>query len=89
MAHAPVFTIATTWRWTSCGSPVALELVDERRVELRHDAFSEPAHDRELPPTERAAVVLRYGYDLSYDAIGAALVDRGGRRAAPHPGCAD
>jgi RNA polymerase sigma factor (sigma-70 family) len=26
-----------------------------------------------LPPTERAAVVLRYGYDLSYDEIGAAL----------------
>ena len=28
---------------------------------------------RELPPTERAAVVLRYGYDLSYEQIGAAL----------------
>ena len=27
----------------------------------------------ELPPTERAAVVLRYGYDLDYDRIGAAL----------------
>ena len=27
----------------------------------------------ELPPKERAAVVLRYGYDLDYDAIGAAL----------------
>jgi RNA polymerase sigma factor (sigma-70 family) len=26
-----------------------------------------------LPPTERAAVVLRYGYDLSYEDIGAAL----------------
>ncbi|HEX3454659.1 MAG TPA: RNA polymerase sigma factor [Gaiellaceae bacterium] len=26
-----------------------------------------------LPPTERAAVVLRYGYDLDYDRIGAAL----------------
>ena len=26
-----------------------------------------------LPPRERAAVVLRYGYDLSYDEIGAAL----------------
>ena len=26
-----------------------------------------------LPPTERAAVVLRYGYDLDYDEIGAAL----------------
>jgi RNA polymerase sigma factor (sigma-70 family) len=27
----------------------------------------------DLPPKERAAVVLRYGYDLEYDAIGAAL----------------
>jgi RNA polymerase sigma factor (sigma-70 family) len=27
----------------------------------------------ELPPTERAAVVLRYGYDLPYADIGAAL----------------
>jgi RNA polymerase sigma factor (sigma-70 family) len=26
-----------------------------------------------LPPKERAAVVLRYGYDLDYDAIGTAL----------------
>ena len=27
----------------------------------------------ELPPTERAAVVLRYGYDLSYADIAAVL----------------
>jgi RNA polymerase sigma factor (sigma-70 family) len=27
----------------------------------------------ELPPKERAAVVLRYGYDLDYDSIGTAL----------------
>ena len=27
----------------------------------------------DLPPKERAAVVLRYGYDLDYDMIGAAL----------------
>jgi RNA polymerase sigma factor (sigma-70 family) len=27
----------------------------------------------DLPPKERAAVVLRYGYDLDYDAIGVAL----------------
>ena len=27
----------------------------------------------ELPPKERAAVVLRYGYDLSYDQIASAL----------------
>jgi RNA polymerase sigma factor (sigma-70 family) len=37
-------------------------------------AFEElaPLTDR-LPPKERAAVVLRYGYDLEYDEIGAAL----------------
>ena len=30
-----------------------------------------------LPPKERAAVVLRYGYDLTYDEIGAALGSTG------------
>lgn len=37
-------------------------------------AFEElaPLTER-LPPKERAAVVLRYGYDLGYDEIGAAL----------------
>ena len=37
-------------------------------------AYAELEHlAAELPPTERAAVVLRYGYDLDYDDIGAAL----------------
>jgi RNA polymerase sigma-70 factor (ECF subfamily) len=37
-------------------------------------AFAELEHlAAELPPTERAAVVLRYGYDLDYADIGAAL----------------
>ena len=35
-------------------------------LELEHLA-------EELPPAERAAVVLRYGYDLPYDQIGSAL----------------
>ena len=37
-----------------------------------------------LPPTERAAVVLRYGYDLSYDQIALALGSNAGaaRQAA-------
>jgi RNA polymerase sigma factor (sigma-70 family) len=35
-------------------------------LELEHLA-------EQLPPTERAAVVLRYGYDLPYAEIGAAL----------------
>jgi RNA polymerase sigma factor (sigma-70 family) len=37
-------------------------------------AFAQLEHlADELPPTERAAVVLRYGYDLDYSEIGAAL----------------
>jgi RNA polymerase sigma factor (sigma-70 family) len=37
-------------------------------------AYAELAHLTDgLPPTERAAVVLRYAYDLPYAAIGAAL----------------
>ena len=37
-------------------------------------AYAELAHlAGNLPPKERAAVVLRYGYDLAYDQIAAAL----------------
>jgi RNA polymerase sigma factor (sigma-70 family) len=37
-------------------------------------AYAEIEHlASDLPPTERAAVVLRYAYDLDYDDIGAAL----------------
>jgi len=38
----------------------------------------------DLPPKERAAVVLRYGYDLAYDEIGAALgsTEQAARQAA-------
>jgi RNA polymerase sigma factor (sigma-70 family) len=37
-------------------------------------AFAQLEHlADELPPTERAAVVLRYGYDLDYSEIGMAL----------------
>lgn len=46
--------------------------------ELHHEdgrpAYEELAELTDgLPPTERAAVVLRYGYDLTYDQIAAAL----------------
>src|SRR5258708_31543109 len=42
--------------------------------ELRRPAFRElDPLTGELPPTARAAVVLRYGYDLPYAEIGAAL----------------
>jgi RNA polymerase sigma-70 factor (ECF subfamily) len=69
-----VFTIATN---------VAMDelrvkpqpLVDEvPATEIRRDAFRELEHlTGDLPPTERAAVVLRYGYDLPYAQIADAL----------------
>jgi len=49
------------------------ELV-ESGVEDSRPAYEELAHLTDgLPPKERAAVVLRYGYDLSYDQIAAAV----------------
>ena len=74
--RAWVFTIATN---------VALDelRVKQRTVphadiepvtELHRDAFRELEHlTDDLPPTERAAVVLRYGYDLPYAQIADAL----------------
>ncbi len=61
------------------------ELVDEPATEDARPAFEElaPLTDG-LPPKERAAVVLRYGYDLDYDAIGDALgsTEQAARQAA-------
>ena len=49
-------------------------LADDGSAEDRQPAYVELAFlADELPPTERAAVVLRYGYDLPYAEIGAAL----------------
>jgi RNA polymerase sigma-70 factor (ECF subfamily) len=50
------------------------ELPDDLWHEDARPAFEDlaPLTDR-LPPKERAAVVLRYGYDLGYDEIGGAL----------------
>ena len=45
-----------------------LETVDQRPSYAELDDLTS-----ELPPKERAAVVLRYGYDLDYEQIGAAL----------------
>jgi RNA polymerase sigma-70 factor (ECF subfamily) len=43
-------------------------------TEIKRDAFRELEHlTGDLPPTERAAVVLRYGYDLPYAQIADAL----------------
>jgi RNA polymerase sigma factor (sigma-70 family) len=48
--------------------------LDEPMEFPRRPAYAELEHlTDELPPTERAAVVLRYAYDLPYAAIGAAL----------------
>ena len=50
------------------------ELPEVPTEENWHPAFEELAPLTEgLPPKERAAVVLRYGYDLGYDEIGTAL----------------
>jgi RNA polymerase sigma factor (sigma-70 family) len=51
-----------------------VEAADGGGGELRRPAYLELEHLTDgLPPTERAAVVLRYGYDLAYSDIGAAL----------------
>jgi RNA polymerase sigma factor (sigma-70 family) len=51
----------------------SMEVV-EAGVEDVRPAYEDLAHLTDgLPPKERAAVVLRYGYDLSYDQIAAAL----------------
>jgi len=47
---------------------------DDVAAEDSRPAYLELEHlAQQLPPTERAAVVLRYGYDLPYDEIGTAL----------------
>ena len=52
----------------------AVELTGDPVGEDERPAFEELATlTDDLPPKERAAVVLRYGYDLDYDTIGAAL----------------
>ncbi len=49
------------------------ELVDAARTTTGPRTPSSPTLTDGLRPKERAAVVLRYGYDLSYDQIAAAL----------------
>jgi RNA polymerase sigma-70 factor (ECF subfamily) len=76
--RAWVFTIATNVAMDELrakpSNTVLLEENGDRATELRRDAFRELEHlTGGLPPTERAAVVLRYGYDLPYAQIGAAL----------------
>jgi RNA polymerase sigma factor (sigma-70 family) len=55
-------------------APVPTELPDAEAPPEPTPAYAELADLTDgLPPTERAAVVLRYGYDLPYDQIGRAL----------------
>jgi RNA polymerase sigma factor (sigma-70 family) len=72
--RAWVFTIATNVAFDELrGKPEPLPHA-EPVLELQRDAFRELEHlTDELPPKERVAVVLRYGYDLPYTEIGAAL----------------
>lgn len=52
----------------------SLEVRGEEPVWDPRPAYAELEHlAGTLPPTERAAVVLRFGYDLDYDQIGAVL----------------
>ena len=75
--RAWVFTIATRVAMDElrAGNKLLLEAdVDGEPVELEQPAFAELEHlTADLPPKERAAVVLRYGYDLPYEEIGTAL----------------
>ena len=74
--RAWVFTIATNVALDELRvKPRTVPQVDlEPVAELQRDAFRELEHlTGDLPPTERAAVVLRYGYDLPYAQIADAL----------------
>ncbi len=72
--RAWVFTIATNVAMDELRAKPELTVAAEPAVELRRDAFRELEHLTDgLPPTERAAVVLRYGYDLPYAQIAEAL----------------
>jgi RNA polymerase sigma factor (sigma-70 family) len=74
--RAWVFTIATNVALDEVRvKHRAVPQVDlEPVAELQRDAFRELEHlTGDLPPTERAAVVLRYGYDLPYAQIADAL----------------
>ena len=63
-----------TSRSTPCGARGPSTRLAEQTANDSRPAYEELAHLTDgLPPKERAAVVLRYGYDLSYDQIAAAL----------------
>jgi RNA polymerase sigma factor (sigma-70 family) len=72
--RAWAFTIATRVAVDERRQAVPVLEPVEAGVHDERPAYAELEHlAGELPPTERAAVVLRYGYDLSYDDIATAL----------------
>jgi RNA polymerase sigma factor (sigma-70 family) len=72
--RAWVFTIATRVALDDRRRLRADAELPELATEDSRPTYAELEHLADgLPPTERAAVVLRYGYDLPYDMIGAAL----------------
>jgi RNA polymerase sigma factor (sigma-70 family) len=76
--RAWIFTIATRVAFDQRARD-GREARDNSLLEHEGAPDSLPAYEEleeltsDLPPKERAAVVLRYGYDLDYDSIGAAL----------------
>jgi RNA polymerase sigma-70 factor (ECF subfamily) len=72
--RAWAFTIATRVAIDERRRRAPAGTVPELPVEDARPAYAELEHFTvELPATERAAVVLRYGYDLPYAEIAAAL----------------
>jgi RNA polymerase sigma-70 factor (ECF subfamily) len=72
--RAWAFTIATRIAIDEHRRPNAPAELPDVATEDGRPAFAELEHlADDLPPTERAAVILRYGYDLDYADIGAAL----------------
>lgn len=72
--RAWVLTIATNVAYDALRKRRAAGELPELAVTDTRAPHAELEHlTNELPPTERAAVVLRYGYDLSYPDIASAL----------------
>ena len=83
--RAWVFTIATRIALDERRRPRHATEMPEVAWLDRRPVFRELEHfTQELPRTERAAVVLRYGYDFSYTAIAEALdsTEEAARQAA-------